>query len=502
MRSVSFDKLESDRFQADAIFARLAKNSYLKISMRAVMKTGLVFVLICVMKLTMWFPSIASAQTIKQSRLKVFPSVMYAPSIIPDRVVLTIAGDPKTSQAVTWRTSTKVKEGLAEIAVSDSGPNFGKKAKQYKAVSQALLTDLSTSHYHTVKFTDLKPGTRYAYRVGDGRNWSEWFQFSTAPAQPDPFSFIYFGDAQNDLRSRWSRVIREAYREAPKAAFMIHAGDLVNNAKSDKEWGEWFDAGDWVNGMTPTIAVPGNHEQVKQKDGTKRLSPHWRPVFAFPENGPDGLEESCYTFVYNNVRFIALNTNEKIAIQTEWLKKVLSENKSQWVICTFHHPLFSTGKGRDNPEVRAAWKPLFDHYKVDLVLQGHDHTYGRTGFSVPSADSIFVKKVKVGKEWKNIPVGGQQIDKDSGTVYVVSVSGPKMYSNTSHKFMRRVAEDTQLFQVISVDGDKLKFEARTAVGDLYDSFILRKGFRGERNRLIEVQPEIAKRLRQKKNVGK
>ena len=32
---------------------------------------------------------------------------------------------------------------------------------------------------------------------------------------PEPFSFIYFGDAQNDVKAHWSRVIRQAYRRRP-----------------------------------------------------------------------------------------------------------------------------------------------------------------------------------------------------------------------------------------------------------------------------------------------
>ena len=49
-------------------------------------------------------------------------------------------------------------------------------------------------------------------------NWSEWVHARTASDKPEPFSFIYFGDAQNDVKSLWSRVIRGAYSDAPKAA--------------------------------------------------------------------------------------------------------------------------------------------------------------------------------------------------------------------------------------------------------------------------------------------
>ncbi|WP_417744607.1 fibronectin type III domain-containing protein [Rosistilla oblonga] len=467
----------------------------------------------------LWVPQLGIAHEGEHGHshapIAVKPAEMYEPTAMPDRIVLTWDGDPHTSQAVTWRTSTAVNIGLAEIAVAEAGPGFPAKAEQIAAVSEALKTDLNTAHFHSVSFRDLIPGTRYAYRVGDGVNWSEWFHFSTPTTKHEPFSFIYFGDAQNNLRSMWSRVIREAYRDAPKAAFLLHAGDLVNRATADAEWGEWFGAGAWLNAMTPNIAVPGNHEQSKSADGKSRqLTAHWRPSFTFPQNGPKGLEESCFTLVYQNLRVIALNSNEMQKEQAVWLEEVLANNKSEWVVCTFHHPIFSTGKGRDNRSLRAAWKPILDKYKVDLVLQGHDHTYGRTGFSVPGVEvsekefSTFGvddkaaakegdKEINVGTV--NVPTGVQNVDPEHGTVYVVSVSGPKMYDNTRWPFMKRLAEDTQLYQVIHIDGDQLRFEARTAIGELYDAFELHKQADGEINKLVEIEVEMPQNLRPKKD---
>jgi len=415
------------------------------------------------------------------------PAEVYAPTAMPDRVMLTIVGDPRTMAGVTWRTSTEVVQGLAEIAKAEANPNFPANAVQVRATAESLTTDINTAHFHTVMFEGLDAGTKYAYRVGDGTNWTEWFHFMTAAEEDEKFSFIYFGDAQNNIRSMWSRVIREAYSDAPKAAFLLHAGDLVNRAEMDAEWGEWCGAGAWVNAMMPNVAVPGNHEQAKLEDGTRRLSHHWRPQFAFPLNGPEGLEESCYTFVYHNLRVICLNSNEQQQRQTAWLEQVLADNTAPWVVCTFHHPIYSTGKGRDNPELRALWKPVFDRYKVDLVLQGHDHTYGRTGFDVPAADSV-------PPTLANVPTGVQKKDEKAGTVYVVSVSGPKMYDNQRQPFMKRLAEDTQLYQIIHIDGETLRFEARTAVGDLYDAFELQKQ-EGTINRLVEIEPEVAESRR-------
>lgn len=414
---------------------------------------------------------------------KVENAEIYAPTPMPDRIVLTWAGDPTNSQCVTWRTSVEVDKAYAEIAIATPGPEFAKTASRLEAESVALKTNLTTAHFHSVHFKELTPGVKYVYRVGDGINWSEWFQFRTAKVEPEPFSFIYFGDAQNDLRSMWSRVIREAYSDAPKAKFLLHAGDLVNTAQSDAEWGEWFGAGAWINATIPNVPVVGNHEMHKGPENTRTVTHHWRPQFALPSDGPQGLEETCYTFVYQNARFVILNSNMKLEEQAGWLDRTLSANTSPWIICSFHHPVFSSAKDRDNPQLRALWKPILDKYNVDLVLQGHDHTYGRTGLETPHVETI-----------GNVPVGLTHQDKHIGTVYVVSVSGPKMYNIDQKPFMVRVAEDTQLYQVIHIDQTKLRFESRTANGELYDAFELIKNV-GKPNELIEITPETQERRR-------
>lgn len=55
---------------------------------------------------------------------KVEPAEFARPGVLPDRIVLTWASDPATSQAVTWRTSTVVTRGLAEITVANAGPDL------------------------------------------------------------------------------------------------------------------------------------------------------------------------------------------------------------------------------------------------------------------------------------------------------------------------------------------------------------------------------------------
>ncbi len=414
----------------------------------------------------------------------------FRPTAVPDRVVLTFAHDPATTQAVTWRTHEKTTTAFAQFALATRGPQFvdsrnrmranGDLVAVVPAVTTAYRTDLSKANYHTAEFTGLTPSTKYVYRVGDGTNWSEWSHFTTAADKPAPFSFIYVGDAQNEVLSLWSRVIRQAYSDAPKAAFTLHAGDLINKAEADGEWGGWFEAGGFINRGTPVLATPGNHEY---NNGKGVVSNHWRPTFAFPENGPDmaRLKETVWYLDYQGVRFISLNSNELTNEQVPWLRETLESNPHRWVVVTFHHPLYSSKSGRDNPGLRDAWQPVFDEFGVDLVLQGHDHTYARSKL-VTAADNALEENASASEkgevrsqplEVKNVAAGVSGVS-DAGTVYVVSVSGPKMYELGDRPLFRRTGDGTQLYQIVKIDGDTLRYEAYTAVGALYDGFKLTK----------------------------
>jgi len=410
---------------------------------------------------------------------------LYRPLAAPDRIVLTWTDDPATSQAVTWRTAVhldSIGHAVAELTLATAHGGYGKvqgmrdSAVVLPAKSEVLETDLGTASYHSVEFKGLLPETLYAYRVGDGVNWSEWFQFRTASRQRKPFKFVYFGDAQNELKSQWSRVVRQAYTHAGDARFFIHAGDLINTYNRDADWGEWFYAAGWINGMLPSIVAAGNHEYGAGELGERSLSAHWRPQFALPEHGPQGLEESAYYIDYQGVRIVVLNSNEGLEAQAAWLDGVLGDNPQAWTVLTFHHPVFSSADGRDNKELRALWQPIIDRHRVDLVLQGHDHTYARS---------------------RNVRGGMSVRDDRSGTVYVVSVSGPKMYESSVHPLMRRIAEDTQLYQVIEIDGSELVYRAYMATGELYDAFNLSKQESGV-NKLQEKMPRGARERRRAK----
>lgn len=447
---------------------------------------------------------------------------------VPDRILASWKGDPATSFSVTWRSKAGA-DAVAEVAVAGDGPAFVKDAQLVKADTSELKTNLGTVHMHAATFKDLQPGTVYAYRVGSRRTkplsesdqkgvepatvdyaWSEWIHFRTAQKSKgevvEPVEFVYVGDAQNDVKSHWSRLIRESFRDAPRMTFMLHAGDLVNRGNNDQEWGQWFHSGGWMFASIPQLAIPGNHEYdrdriaagegVKDDDIPKTLSRRWAQRFEYPENGPEGSTENIFYVDIQGVRLIGLDSNMDPETQTEWLEGVLKNNPNRWTILTHHHPIYSSSVRRDNPELRETWQQLYNKYEVDLVLQGHDHSYGRSG-------PISLQLSRKLTQEENVATGLRVADESGGPVYVVSVSGPKMYDLKqypdkgikSNPFRKR-AKDTQLYQVIKVEQDKLIYQAKTANGSLYDQFTIHKNKSGKN--LFEDQAPSLKVTRKEK----
>lgn len=388
----------------------------------------------------------------------------------PERIVLNLTADPAHSMAVTWRAAPGL-TGFVEYAESQDGPEFIATATRVAAITDdATLTVREAPEfraaYHSRVMDGLKPSTVYTYRVGDGVNWSEWLQFRTAAATAEPFTFLYIGDMQNNILSEASRTLRMGFRKAGDAAFVIHAGDLINRHDSDNEWGEWFASGGFLYAQTPQMPTPGNHEYGRGPV----LNPQWRRQFTLPETGPAGVErlkETAWTVDYQGMRLISVDAplfhgdeaarGEMVA----WLDQVLSNNPNRWTVLFLHFPLFSIDPDRDNSRVRDALKPLIDKYGVDLVLQAHDHGYARGAIGQGPMTNV-----------------GPGHPDDHGSTYVVSVAGPKMYPVADLSWVSRSAERTQTFQTLDVSNDAVVYRAFTATGRELDAFRLTKGSDG------------------------
>src|SRR5271169_6710794 len=133
------------------------------------------------------------------------PPVPTPQGAVPTRIVLTWAGDPARTQAVTWRTELAAAAPQAQVAKFVPDPKFEPSASTTRATFEKDdLGDGRTAAHYAAKFEGLEPNTSYCYRVGDGQVWSEWNAFRTASTKPEPFRFLYVGDEQNSIKSLWS----------------------------------------------------------------------------------------------------------------------------------------------------------------------------------------------------------------------------------------------------------------------------------------------------------
>ncbi|WP_149194190.1 purple acid phosphatase family protein [Luteimonas suaedae] len=404
--------------------------------------------------------------------------IRYAPSGFPDRIVASPAQDAATGFAVAWRTGAMVETPWLEIVEAGDSPDMGV-PQRIRATTQALTTENGPAHHHRAEVGDLQPDTLYAWRVQGDRTWSPWRQLRTAAAADAPLTLLYFGDTQNKNASLTTRVTLEALRHAPDARLALYAGDLVSggDGEDDNEWGEWFDAAGPLPSLLMVAPAAGNHEHFEEFEDTPQerrvLGAHWPSTFALPGNGARGAEATSYWFDIQGVRVVVLDGTSALDMgtaqaQAAWLEDVLDGAASRWTIALIHQPMFSPRQDRDNALLREHLLPVLERHRVDLVLQGHDHVYGRRGG----------------------PVAGQATPQ-----YVVSVAGAKQYrlSQAARRDMSPTAEDTQLFQVLRIDGDALRYEARTATGRLYDAFSLHRDADGARRIEEHVEGRIGQR---------
>lgn len=417
-------------------------------------------------------PSLLSLAT-RGSAAPAAPSPLGA---VPARMVLTWAGDPARTQAVTWRTELAASSPQAQVAKFIPDPKFEPSASTVRATFEKddLGDGRSATHY-AARFEGLDPNQAYCYRVGDGQVWSEWNVFRTASTKPESFRFLYVGDEQNSIKSLWSRSIRRAYAAAPDARFLVHAGDLVAEGYDDRLWGEWGDALAFISASLPSIPVPGNHDlhrppgSPEAKTSLAAAWP-WRRHFALPANGPDldDMPGQSYYLDYQGVRFIALDVNafsedgfdaaarKRVTDrEMEWLTRVLSDNPNLWTIVVQHQGIYAISSGREYTAMRAVLAPLYEKYHVDMVLQGHDHVYARTH--------------KIARD--------RIVDPSApGVIYVISVSGPKMYKTqkVNSQYMAKMIEDEQFYQIVDVSPERLALTAYSIDGGVADRFELLK----------------------------
>ncbi len=353
----------------------------------------------------------------------------------PDQVVASLGIDPTRSLSITWRTNPSVVRSSARF-VPESSLKSGFKPIIFQGDSQpidsdGLLNDPNILR-HRVNATGLQPDTRYAYSVGDGseQGWSEWYSIRTAPNFSRDYSFLYLGDAQNELE-RWGDLAHSAVKARPEAGFMILAGDLVDRGNERSNWDHFFLRAVGVFDAIPLMPAVGNHEYLDKGPEI------YRKTFDLPKNGPEGVDPNLvYCFEYADAFVAVLDSNlaiynpEAAKGQADWLDRALGETRATWKFVAFHHPVYASHPSRANPQLGQAWGPVFDKHHVDLVLTGHDHAYLRS------------KPMK----------GGHPVEASSeGTTYIVAVSGEKFYGQDPHDYTAKGLTHVATYQTIDVE---------------------------------------------------
>jgi len=359
-----------------------------------------------------------------------FRETPYPATDKPDQITLTWNGDPKTTQAVLWRTNLSVTTGAARFNEKGSEARRVVNASMEKIDDRMLAND-RTSHRFTAVLDGLKPGTTYEYQVGDpGRDvWSNTHEFTTAPESADTFSFAFLTDTHN--KDIAGKALAAAYGRNPQPSFVLISGDLVDFGLRRDDWDKFFFHMGEPLARFPTLPAIGNHDD---QDG---LGPGtYLKQFALPDIQVDGIPtERAYSVRYANALFLSLPIGISIETLGKWMEKELSTTDAKWKFAFYHFPVYTSSARYQNDYdlQREIWGGLFDKYRLDVMFTGHTHRYNRT------------KPIRDGKEVESA---------SEGTYYVVSAPG---HSQTIH-----------------INGNRLEYLSHDLQGELKDQFVIEK----------------------------
>lgn len=95
-----------------------------------------------------------------------------------------------------------------------------------------------------------------------------------------------------------------------------------------------------------------------------------------------------YSFDWGNVHFISLDTNDSFTKamngtgeMLRWLETDLQQTRQFWKVVYFHHPPYVTGFHEGDlqvTQVRERIVPILERHNVQLLFNGHEHSYQRS----------------------------------------------------------------------------------------------------------------------------
>ena len=261
------------------------------------------------------------------------------------------------------------------------------------------LTDGVAYDYNHVTVTGLEANTTYYYTVEKNGVQSEVQEYKTGSF--DSVKMLYVGDpqigaskgqpqngealtagsgaantaARNDAFA-WNRTLEIATAQNPGVNFIISAGDQVNKTGQAKEEEYAGYLSPAVLAGLPVATTIGNHDSLN-------------PDYTYHFNNPNATENGKtqaggdYYYSYGAGLFIVLNTNNyNVAEHEKTIQEAIaSAPDAAWRVVTIHQDIYGTGLDHSDTDgmiLRTQLTPIFDKYDIDVVLQGHDHTYSRS----------------------------------------------------------------------------------------------------------------------------
>lgn len=311
-----------------------------------------------------------------------------------------------TSNEVTivWSTSKNTISWVEYY--EEDGSNFYQKEREKMFNSSDGLKNISLLHSVTLK--NLKPATKYAYRiysqeVKEDRSFGktvatqvykrEPLYFTTQPLKKEQISVVVLSDMHENT-AKVGRLLKEV--EWDKTDFVLLDGDFVDSFESESDLYEGV-LDTCVNIFAqkkPLVIVRGNHE-------TRGIKAHeLKKYFHFPE------DKYYYTYKIGATLFIILDSGEDKAdsdieyngfadfdtyrsIQAKWLSEVVKSDEfknAEHKIAFMHIPPYDDNRGQEwhgDLEVRSKFVPILNEAGIDLMVSGHTHHFS---FHTPKSE--------------------------------------------------------------------------------------------------------------------
>lgn len=293
-------------------------------------------------------------------------------------------GRNESQRNFTWYTDLKTSNNKLLIAKESELVN-GEMPESAKSYTPTVSASTTKTGYYSCQTTaiGLENSTTYAYQIVNGNAKSGVYKFTTGTGSS--FSFAFAGDPQigasrNDAQDGegWEKTLSliNNSTELSGVDFLLSAGDQVERDTNEDQYSYYLNHESLYD--LPVATNVGNHDS-----GSSAYDEHFN--IANESSYGKTAASGDYYFVYNNVLFMNLNSNNtSTAEHKQFMEEAIEATKNQnitWKIVSFHHSIYSVATHATDADIlkrREELSPVFKALDIDVVLMGHDHVYCRT----------------------------------------------------------------------------------------------------------------------------